>query len=342
MRCAPFSRDASPPAGYNPQQDLNAALRGASAFSSFELMLVYLPIAEFPVNVLLMLALGGAVGFLSGMFGVGGGFLMTPMLIFAGVPSAVAVATGANPLIASSITGAIAQYRHKNVDIKLGLVLLAGGATGSFFGVQIVRYLRQQGQFDLAVSLLYVIFMSVIGGLMLIESLRAIRKQRKGKPATMRRPAQHYWVHRLPFRTRFKTSKLYISAVPAIVLGVLVGLLSGVMGVGGGFIMVPILIYLLRVPTSVAIGTSLFQVIFVSAITTLFQAVWNHTVDIALALMLMSGGVLGAQAGAIAGQRLRAEQIRLLLAILVLAVGLRLLVALFLPAELFSLTRAET
>jgi uncharacterized membrane protein YfcA len=304
-------------------------------------MHVYLPIAELPVNVLLMLALGSAVGFLSGMFGVGGGFLMTPMLIFAGVPSAVAVATGANPLIASSITGTIAQYRHKNVDLKLGMMLLAGGATGSFFGVQLVRFLRQRGQFDLTVSLLYVVFMSVIGGLMLIESIQAIRKQRKGRPISMRRPAQHNWVHRLPLRTRFKTSKLYISAVPAIVLGLLVGLLSGVMGVGGGFIMVPILIYLLRVPTSIAIGTSLFQVIFVSAITTLFQAVWNHTVDIALALMLMVGGVIGAQIGAMSGQHLRAEQLRLLLAILVLAVGLRLLAGLFVPADLFSLTRTE-
>ncbi len=304
-------------------------------------MLVYLPIAELPVNALLMLALGGAVGFFSGMFGVGGGFLMTPMLIFAGVPSAVAVATGANPLIASSITGTVAQYRHKNVDIKLGVYLLAGGAAGALMGVQIVRYLRQAGQFDLAVSLLYVVFMSTVGSLMLIESARAIRKQRLGRPIPMRRPAQHNWVHGLPFKTRFKTSKLYISSLPPAALGVVVGLLSGVMGVGGGFLMVPILIYILRVPTNVAIGTSLFQVIFVSAITTILQAVWNQTVDVALALMLMTGGVLGAQAGAAAGHRLRAEQLRLLLAILVLAVGLRLFVGLFAPTDIFSVTRAE-
>ncbi len=305
-------------------------------------MHVYLPIAELSVNALLMLALGGAVGFLSGMFGVGGGFLMTPLLIFAGVPSAVAVATGANPLIASSITGTIAQYRRRNVDIKLGLTMLAGGAVGSLMGVQIVSVLRQAGQFDLAVSLLYVVFMGVVGGLMLIESVRAIRKQRNGRPGTRRRGAQHTWVHRLPLRTRFKTSKLYISAIPPAGLGVMVGLLSGVMGVGGGFIMVPILIYVLRVPSILAIGTSLFQVIFVSAITTILQAVWNHTVDIALALMLMAGGVLGAQAGAAAGQRLRAEQLRLLLAILVLGVGLRLLAGLFVPADLFSISRAGT
>jgi len=304
-------------------------------------MLVYLPIAELPVNALLILAMGAAVGFLSGMFGVGGGFLMTPLLIFAGVPSAVAVATGANPLIASSITGTIAQYRRKNVDIKLGLYILAGGAVGSLFGVQIIKFLRQTGQVDLSVSLLYVVFMGVVGGLMLVESIRAIRKQRQGRPITMRRSAQHYWIHRLPFKTRFKTSKLYISAPPAVFLGVLVGLLSGVMGVGGGFIMVPILIYALRVPTNVAIGTSLFQVIFVSAITTIFQAALNQTVDIALALILMTGGVAGAQIGAAAGQRLRAEQLRLLLALLVLAVGLRLGIGLLIQPDLFSVTRAE-
>jgi uncharacterized protein len=304
-------------------------------------MLVYLPIAEMPVNAFLMLALGGAVGFLSGMFGVGGGFLMTPMLIFSGVPSAVAVATGANPLIASSITGTIAQYRRKNVDIKLGMYLLAGGALGALAGVQIIKYLRQVGQVDLFVSLLYVVFMGVIGGLMFVESIRALRKVRKGHSTSARRASQHTWLHRLPLKTRFPTSKIYISAIPAVVLGALVGLLSGVMGVGGGFVMVPMMIYLLRVPTNIAIGTSLFQVIFVSAITTVLQAATNQTVDIALALLLMIGGVVGAQAGAAAGQRLRAEQLRLLLAILVLAVGLRLAVDLFVPPEIFTVTRVE-
>ncbi len=304
-------------------------------------MLVYLPIAEMPVSALLMFALGGAVGFLSGMFGVGGGFLMTPMLIFAGVPSAVAVATGANPLIASSITGTIAQYRRKNVDIKLGLYLLAGGAGGAFLGVLIIRYLRQIGQIDLTVALLYVVFMSSVGGIMFVESLRALRKVRQGQPAAAKRPTQRGWIHRLPLKTRFKASKLYISAIPPIALGGLVGLMSGVMGVGGGFVMVPILIYILRVPTNLAIGTSLFQVIFVSAITTILQAATNQTVDIALAVLLMVGGVIGAQAGTAAGQKLRAEQLRLLLAILVLAVGLRLGIGLLLPPDIFSLTRAE-
>jgi hypothetical protein len=305
-------------------------------------MLVYLPIAEMPVNALLMLALGGAVGFLSGMFGVGGGFLMTPMLIFAGIPSAVAVATGANPLIASSITGTIAQYRRKNVDFKLGLYLLTGGAAGALAGVQIVKYLRQTGQIDLFVSLLYVVFMSAVGGMMLVESLRALRKVRQGQTQAARRASHHNWIHRLPFKTRFRASKIYISAIPAMALGVLVGLMSGVMGVGGGFVMVPMMIYLLRVPTNIAIGTSLFQVIFVSAITTVLQAATNRTVDIALALLLMAGGVAGAEAGAAAGQRLRAEELRLLLAILVLAVGLRLAVGLFTTPELFSIGRLET
>lgn len=305
-------------------------------------MFVYLPIADLPVNALLILAMGTAVGFLSGMFGVGGGFLMTPLLIFAGVPSAVAVATGSNPLIASSITGTIAQYRRRNVDLKLGMILLAGGAIGAFAGVQVIKFLRQQGQIDLFISLLYLIFLSVVGGLMLIESLRAIHKQRNGKPVSMRRPSQHNWIHGLPLKTRFKTSKLYISAVPAFVLGIVVGLLSGIMGVGGGFVMVPVLIYLLRVPTNVAIGTSLFQVIFVSGITTIFQAVFNQSVDIILALILMAGGVLGAQGGAVAGQKLRAEQLRLLLAILVLGMGLRLGADMVShPREPFSVTVAE-
>ena len=206
--------------------------------------------------------------------------------------------------------------------------------------MHIVKLLRQAGQFDLVVSLMYVVFMSVVGGVMFVESLGALANSGRASPQATRRRPQRGWIHALPFRTRFKASKLYISALPPIGLGVLVGLLSGVMGVGGGFVMVPILIYVLRVPTALAIGTSLFQVIFVSAITTVLQAVWNHTVDIALALMLMVGGVLGAQAGAAAGQRLRAEQLRLLLAILVLGVGLRLLAGLFSPADLFSISRA--
>ncbi len=301
-------------------------------------MQIYLPIADLSVNALAMIAMGAAVGFLSGIFGVGGGFLMTPLLIFSGVPTAVAVATGANPIIASSITGTIAQYKRKNVDIKLGGLLLAGGAAGSLIGVFAIHLLRKAGQVDFFVTVLYVIFMSVIGVLMLAES--ALRLIPRGRPvaASSRRLPHRGWIHRLPFKTRLRVSKLYISAIPPITLGLIVGFLSGLMGVGGGFVIVPGLIYLLRVPTNVAIGTSLFQVIFVSAVTTILQAALNRTVDIALALLLMAGGVAGAHVGAVAGGSLKAEQIRLLLALLVLAVGLRLGVQLVLPGDLYSVT----
>jgi uncharacterized membrane protein YfcA len=296
-------------------------------------MWVYLPIAEIPVNAFLVLGMGAAVGYLSGMFGVGGGFLLTPLLIFYGVPSSVAVATSANPLVATSIAGTVAQYRRKNVDLKLGLYLLAGGAVGSFAGVLIIGWLKRLGQVDLIVSVLYVVMMGTVGMLMLAESVRAWRRQRHTPTTSMRRPSQHTWLHGLPFKTRFKVSKLYISTVPALGLGAAIGLLSGVMGVGGGFVMVPILIYVLRVPTNIAIGTSLFQVIFVSALSTVFHASLNQTVDILLALLLMIGGVFGARAGAAAGQKLKAEQLRFLLALLVLAVGVRLGVDLLAPPK---------
>jgi uncharacterized membrane protein YfcA len=287
-------------------------------------MQIYLPIAELSVNVLFIMGMGAAIGFLSGMFGVGGGFLLTPLLIFTGIPSAVAVSTGANPLIATSITGTVAQWRRGNVDLKLGWFLLAGSAVGALLGVLAIRALREAGQVDLFVSLFYVVFLGGIGIIMLIESLRTLNKLRHGRPASMRRSGQHSWIHGLPFKTRFPTSKLYISAIPALVLGLIVGFLSGVMGVGGGFLVVPAMIYLLRVPTTVAIGTSLFQVIFVSAMTTVLHAVFNQTVDVMLSLLLMIGGVVGAHAGTLAGQNLKGEQLRMLLALLVLSVAVRL------------------
>ncbi len=301
-------------------------------------MQIYLPIAELSVNILIVLGMGGAVGFLSGMFGVGGGFLMTPLLIFSGIPPAVAVATEANQIVASSVSGALAQWRRNNVDVKMGLVLLAGGVVGSVFGVQLVKLLREIGQIDLLISLSYVTFLGIIGGLMLIESLRAIRKARSGQNISMRRSGQHNWIHGLPFKMRFKRSKLYISAIPPILIGAFVGLLAAIMGVGGGFIMVPAMIYLLRVPTNVVIGTSLFQIIFVTALVTILHSTTNHTVDAVLALVLMIGGVIGAQFGANAGQKLRGEQLRALLALMVLAVSVRLFFDLVVtPEELFSI-----
>ncbi|WP_349363425.1 MAG: sulfite exporter TauE/SafE family protein [Roseitalea porphyridii] len=302
-------------------------------------MALYLPIAEMSVNMLILLGMGAAVGFLSGMFGVGGGFLITPLLIFYNIPPAVAVATGANQIVASSVSGVLSHLKRGGVDFKLGTVLLAGGLAGSSLGVYIYSFLRMVGQLDLIVSILYVVFLGVVGGLMLIESVRALRRSRSGEVVSLRRPGQHNWVHKLPFKMRFKTSRLYVSVIPVLGLGAVIGMLAAIMGVGGGFIMVPAMIYLLKVPTNVVIGTSLFQIIFVAAYTTIVQAVTNQTVDVMLALLLMIGGVAGAQYGARAGQRLRGEQLRAMLAILVLLVALRLGYALFVtPDDIFTVT----
>jgi len=299
----------------------------------------YLPIAELSVNIFTILGMGAAVGFLSGMFGVGGGFLMTPLLIFIGIPPAVAVGTEASQIAASSFSGALVHLRRKSVDIKLGSMLLAGGLVGSVFGIQLFRFLRDAGQLDLIIALSYVIFLGVVGSLMLVESLRAIGRSRKtGAPPPLRRPGQHLWIHRLPFKMRFKRSKLYVSAVPVLVLGALVGVLASIMGVGGGFIMVPAMIYLLKVPTNVVIGTSLFQIMFVTAFTAVMQAATNYTVDMLLAFTLMIGGAVGAQFGAQMGQKLRGEQLRALLAVLVLGVGVRFLMTLVVqPENLYSI-----
>jgi uncharacterized membrane protein YfcA len=294
-------------------------------------MQIYLPIAETSVNLFTMFGMGTAVGFLSGMFGIGGGFLITPLLMLMGIPAAVAVATGANQVVASSVSGTMSQWRRGNVDFKMGTVLLGGGFVGALVGVQIVRLLKQTGHIDLTIALLYSVFLSSIGVIMLVESLNAIRRARAGKPVSARRPGQHSWVHGLPLKLRFQRSKLYISAIPPFVIGMVVGLLSGMLGVGGGFIMVPAMIYLLRMPTKVVIGTSLFQVIFVAGLTTILHAAANQAVDLMLALMLMVGGVIGAQFGASAGQKMRSEHLRALLALLVLGVCIRLMVNLFSP-----------
>ncbi len=300
-------------------------------------MQIYLPIAEISVSMFLLLGMGGLVGFLSGMFGVGGGFLMTPLLIFAGIPPAVAVATEANQILASSVSGGLAHWQRRAVDVKMGTVLFIGGLMGSFVGVQIYAELRAIGQIDLFIYLCYVIFLGVIGSLMLIESLRAIRSAQLGKPIPAKRPGQHSSVHGLPFRMRFRASNLYSSVIPPIVIGFIVGILAAIMGVGGGFIMVPAMIYILRMPTNVVVGTSLFQIIFVTAAVSIMHAVQNQTVDIVLGFILLLGGVIGAQLGARAGQKLRAEQLRAFLALLVLAVGLKILLDLIIqPDEPYS------
>ena len=299
-------------------------------------MQLYLPIAEVSVNVFLLLGLGGIVGVLSGMFGVGGGFLMTPLLFFIGIPPAVAVATEANQIVASSVSGVLAHLRRKTVDLKMGTVLLIGGLIGAAIGLQIFNALRAIGQVDLLVRLCYVVFLGAIGTLMFIESLNAIRKAKK--PGAKRVRRQHTWVHALPFRVKFRTSQLYISVIPPLVVGALVGILSAIMGVGGGFIMVPAMIYLLGMPTKVVVGTSLFQIIFVTGATTLMHATTNYTVDVALAVLLLVGGVIGAQIGARIGVKLKAEQLRILLALLVLAVCVKVLLDLVLtPTEIYTL-----
>ncbi len=300
---------------------------------------IYLPIAEMSVNLFVLLAMGAAVGFLSGMFGVGGGFLITPLLIFYNIPPAIAVATGANQVIASSFSGALAHFKRGTIDFKLGTVLLAGGIFGSTFGVWVFKLLRQLGQLDLFVSLLYVGLLGTVGALMLIESVNALRATRRGDTTSLRRPGQHNWIHKLPLKMRFRASKLFVSVIPVLVLGAAIGFLASIMGVGGGFIMVPAMIYLLKVPTNVVIGTSLFQIIFTSAYTTIIHSATNHTVDVVLALALMVGGVAGAQYGAKAGQKLRGEQLRALLALLVLAVAVRLALDLFIqPPSVYSLS----
>ena len=302
-------------------------------------MQIYLPIAETSVSLFLLLGLGGLVGFLSGMFGVGGGFLMTPLLIFVGIPPTVAVASEANQILASSISGGMAHFQKRGVDIRMGCVLLAGGLLGSAVGVQLYAVMREIGQIDLMISLCYVVFLGVIGLLMMIESIRAIHARQIGRPIPARRPGQHNWIHGLPFKMRFKVSHLYTSIVPPIIIGFFVGILAAIMGVGGGFIMVPAMIYLLRMPTNVVIGTSLFQIIFVSAAVTIMHAVKNQTVDVVLATILIIGGVVGAQIGARLGQKLRGEQLRALLALIVLGVGLKMLSdLLFMPAEIYSLS----
>lgn len=305
-------------------------------------MLLYLPIAEIPVSVLIILSMGGAVGFISGMFGVGGGFLLTPLLIFTGIPPSVAVASVASQIVASSTSGALVHWRRKSVDMKLAITLLAAGSVGSAIGVSVFRYLRAIGQLDLVLALSYVTFLGFIGILMLVESLRAIQRKRDGKKSRTRKTGHHNWVHRLPFKVRYRRSKLYISVIPVLGLGATIGFLGTMLGIGGGFIMVPALIYLLRVPTSVVIGTSLVQIVGTMAIATLLYAVTVGTVDVVLAMALMVGGVFGAQIGARLGQSLQGEQLRLLLALIVLGVGLRFLVDLVVePGELYSLAILE-
>jgi uncharacterized protein len=304
---------------------------------------IYLPIAELPVNVFLMFAMGIAVGFISGMFGIGGGFLMTPLLIFIGISPAVAVASVASHIAASSCSGVIAYWRRRALDFALALMLLGGGLIGTMVGVWLFSVLRSLGQLDLMIGLSYVTLLGVVGGLMIIESARAIARARSGRPAEIRRPGSHTWIHGLPFKVRFKQSKIYVSAIPLWVIGFSVGFIGAIMGIGGGFLLVPALIYIMRVPTAVVVGTSMILTLVTMGAATIMHAATNHLVDVVLALILMVGGVIGAQFGARAGQKIRGEQLLLLLGILVMLVGLRFAFELMLrPSNLFSVRPLET
>jgi uncharacterized membrane protein YfcA len=302
---------------------------------------LYLPIADIPVNVFLILAMGAAVGFVSGMFGIGGGFLMTPLLIFVGIAPAVAVATVTSHIAASSFSGALSYWRKRAVDPMLALVLLSGGIIGTILGVWTFTHLRSRGQLDLLIALSYVVLLSGVGGAMSWEGLRAMLRSRKGGTVPLRRSGGHGWVHGLPLKIRFKRSKIYLSAIPVIAIGLFIGFIGAIMGIGGGFILVPLLIYLLRVPTSTVIGTSMMLTLITMTFATVLHAATNHLVDAVLALILMTGGVTGAQFGARAGQRIRGEHLRLLLGLLILAVGVRFAVELGIrPTDLYTLREA--
>lgn len=306
-------------------------------------MQVYLPIAEVPVNVLLILAMGIAVGFISGMFGVGGGFLMTPLLIFVGIAPAVAVASVSTHIAASSFSGALSYWRRRALDPALALMLLVGALLGTGIGVWLFTLLRRLGQLDLAIGLSYVLLLGIVGTLMIGEGLTAILRSRKGsKSAAARKPGSHAWFHGLPIKIRFKQSRIYVSVIPVWAIGFIIGFLGAVMGIGGGFLLVPALIYLMRVPTAVVVGTTMVLTLVTMSFATVMHAATNHLVDAVLALILMIGGVMGAQFGARAGQRIRAEQLRLLLGILVLAVGLRFAFELVVqPPDLFLIRPVE-
>lgn len=298
---------------------------------------IYLPIAEISVNALVIILLGGVVGFLSGMFGVGGGFLTTPLLIFYGIPPAVAVASSATQITGSSVSGALAYWERGQVDVRMGGVLVAGGVAGAGMGQIVFRYLQKIGQIDVVISLVYVLFLSVIGGLMLRDALAALKRERAGSPPPPR--IRHLpWVAALPWRMKFARSGLYISPLAPLALGAMVGMLTVIMGIGGGFIMVPAMVYILGMRAQAVVGTSLFQIIFVTAATTLLHATSSKSVDIVLALLLLVGGVAGAQMGVRSAQKLSPDRLRLALALIVLAFAVRLFIGLTLtPAEPFAL-----
>jgi uncharacterized membrane protein YfcA len=299
---------------------------------------IYLPIAELSMNLFFLAGIGAAVGFLSGLFGVGGGFLLTPLLIFSGVPAPVAVASVTGQVAAASTSGALSWFRRGGIDLHLALYLILASTIGAFIGVAIFAFLRSVGQLDLVISLGYVILLGTVGTLMFVEAARSLLRRRAGIVMRERLPSQHNWMHGLPMRIRFKKSKLYISVLPVLGIGLCIGIIGSLLGVGGGFILVPALVYLLRVPGNVVIGTSLLQVLAMMSVTMVLHAMQSQSVDVLLAFCLMVGGVIGAQFGAQAGQYLKGDQLRALLAVLILAVAVRFGVNLVVrPDDLYSI-----
>ncbi|HWA69701.1 MAG TPA: sulfite exporter TauE/SafE family protein [Rhizomicrobium sp.] len=299
---------------------------------------IYLPIAQLSVNWTVILAMGTAAGFLSGMLGVSGGFIMTPLLIFYGIPSGVAVATQASPISAAALVGALAKSARGSVDFKMGFILLLGGVAGSFVGVHIFIYLQRLGQIDLVVELSYVLLLGSVGVIMLAESAQAYLAAKRGAPPAGHTAGQHNWIHNLPFKMRFRASRIYVSAIPIVVLGFLVGVMTAILGTGGAFLLIPAKIYLLRMRTTLAVGTSQFQMCIVAFMTTFIHAATDHTVDIVLGVILILGGVAGAQMGVRLGAKMRSEQLRIVFALLTLAIAAQLVVTLVRkPPDVYTL-----
>ena len=297
---------------------------------------IYLPIAGSSVNILILLGLGGAVGFLSGLFGVGGGFLMTPLLIMVGIPPTVAAASDSNQIVAASASATYAHYRMGNVDFKMGLLLLVGGVVGGTLGVQLIKVLRSSGNADFVIKITYVVMLGVVGFYMFLESLQNLRKPTQEVEETKPTKPSLYlrMIRALPYQMRFAKSGVTLSPLLPLILGAFVGILAAIMGVGGGFIMVPIMVYMLRMPMHVVVGTSLFQILFTCVDVTIMQAVTNHTVDLVLAILLLLGSTIGAQFGARLSRRLKGDQLKILLASLVLVVMIQMFLGLILSPDI--------
>jgi uncharacterized protein len=297
-------------------------------------MYLYLPVALTSINILIPIGLGLIVGLLSGLFGVGGGFLMTPLLIMFGIPSTIAAATDSNQIVAASVSGTYAHWKVGNVDFKMGFYLLVGGFVGGLVGVEFIKILRAMGNAGFVIKITYVLMLGIVGTYMFIESIQSMKKKKSEEVVQKKESKIANFLASLPFQTRFEKSGVTHSVMVPIVLGALVGILAAIMGVGGGFLMVPIMFYILKMPMHVIVGTSLFQILFTCIEVTFLQSYTNHTVDFVLAVLLLIGSTFGAQAGAILGRKLKADQLKILLAVIVLVVTVKIITELTLSPSL--------